>query len=194
MLTSNWLPTGSWLVGLWVVSRTLPPSASCSCSRNWKLWPAGRVASTSAVAVLPGGIRSSRDCRACRICAPASDACAAAARTGRAGVTPTLGWIAEMEVIGQVRWNRLCIMARFKGVCRVNGQRPTDFSAVRSPVLNQPLLDAVALRCERGGRLLFDDLSLSVAAGESLQIGGVLTMRSDQQSNQTLYQYTLNET
>jgi len=39
--------------------------------------------------------------------------------------------------------------------------------------LNQPLLDAVALRCERGGRLLFDDLSLSVAAGESLQIGGV---------------------
>jgi len=39
--------------------------------------------------------------------------------------------------------------------------------------LNQPLLDAVALRCERGGRLLFDDLSLSVAAGDSLQIGGV---------------------
>lgn len=39
--------------------------------------------------------------------------------------------------------------------------------------MNQPLLDAVALRCERGGRLLFDDLSLSVAAGESLQIGGV---------------------
>ncbi len=58
-------------------------------------------------------------------------------------------------------------------MCRVNGQRPTDFSAVRTPVLNQPLLDAVALRCERGGRLLFDDLSLSVAAGESLQIGGV---------------------
>ncbi|QNQ99976.1 MULTISPECIES: cytochrome c biogenesis heme-transporting ATPase CcmA [Pseudomonas] len=39
--------------------------------------------------------------------------------------------------------------------------------------MNQPLLDAVALRCERGGRLLFDDLSLSVAAGESLRIGGV---------------------
>ncbi|SEO94983.1 cytochrome c biogenesis heme-transporting ATPase CcmA [Pseudomonas sp. Snoq117.2] len=39
--------------------------------------------------------------------------------------------------------------------------------------MNQPLLDAVALRCERGGRLLFDDLSLSLAAGESLQIGGV---------------------
>ncbi|MCD4863256.1 cytochrome c biogenesis heme-transporting ATPase CcmA [Pseudomonas sp. PLB05] len=39
--------------------------------------------------------------------------------------------------------------------------------------MNQPLLDAVALRCERGGRLLFDDLSLGLAAGESLQIGGV---------------------
>ncbi|WP_454253276.1 cytochrome c biogenesis heme-transporting ATPase CcmA [Pseudomonas sp. Marseille-Q7302] len=39
--------------------------------------------------------------------------------------------------------------------------------------MNQPLLDAVALRCERGGRLLFDDLSLSVQAGELLQIGGV---------------------
>ncbi|GAC1039109.1 cytochrome c biogenesis heme-transporting ATPase CcmA [Pseudomonas sp. No.117] len=38
--------------------------------------------------------------------------------------------------------------------------------------MKQPLLDAVALRCERGGRLLFDGLGLSVQAGELLQIGG----------------------
>lgn len=44
---------------------------------------------------------------------------------------------------------------------------------VEPHVLKQPLLDAVALRCERGGRLLFDGLGLSVQAGELLQIGGV---------------------
>ncbi|MDT3718037.1 cytochrome c biogenesis heme-transporting ATPase CcmA [Pseudomonas oryzihabitans] len=39
--------------------------------------------------------------------------------------------------------------------------------------MNPPLLDAVALRCERGDRLLFDGLDLRVRPGELLQIGGV---------------------
>ncbi|KTT12863.1 cytochrome C biogenesis protein CcmA [Pseudomonas oryzihabitans] len=39
--------------------------------------------------------------------------------------------------------------------------------------MNPPLLDAVALRCERGDRLLFDGLDLSVRPGELWQIDGV---------------------
>jgi len=39
--------------------------------------------------------------------------------------------------------------------------------------VNPPLLDAVALRCERGDRLLFDGLDLSVRPGELWQIDGV---------------------
>lgn len=39
--------------------------------------------------------------------------------------------------------------------------------------MNPPLLDAVALRCERGDRLLFDGLNLSVRPGELWQIDGV---------------------
>ncbi len=61
----------------------------------------------------------------------------------------------------------------FRGVCRVNGRSPTDFSPVESHAVNPPLLDAVALRCERGDRLLFDGLDLSVRPGELLQIAGV---------------------
>jgi len=44
---------------------------------------------------------------------------------------------------------------------------------VEPHAVNPPLLDAVALRCERGDRLLFDGLDLSVRPGELLQIGGV---------------------
>ncbi|MEH3023463.1 MAG: cytochrome c biogenesis heme-transporting ATPase CcmA [Pseudomonas oryzihabitans] len=39
--------------------------------------------------------------------------------------------------------------------------------------MNPPLLDAVALRCERGDRLLFDGLDVRVRPGELLQVGGV---------------------